>query len=159
MEVRTLWADIIACLQYIHKNEIIEIEEFRFVNFIDDATKISLPEFIKSRDAHKRDEILEKLIAKYDIKSKLNKIPSEVWELMNKEDLQKLASSNVLILVHTDIFITIWGMISLEDANKDISISKRLLEDTIEKQIDMIAYPDGNYSVEVKEIADKIWFR
>ena len=45
MEIRTIWADIIACLKYFYPDEMIEVEDYRFINFIDQSTKISLQDF------------------------------------------------------------------------------------------------------------------
>jgi len=156
MDVRTLWSDIIACLKYFHKKEIIEIGNYRFNNFIEESSNVSIEDFIKTRDANIRDEIINQLIKKYNIQTLIKQLPSEIWELLNKHELQKLSSSKLVdIGSHGHLHYNL-GDIKIEDAKKDMKTSKILLEDAINKKIDMIAYPDNSYTQNVKEAASEM---
>ena len=155
MEVRTLWTDIIAYLKYFHSNEIIEIENNRFINFIEEKSKISLPDFVNSKDSASLLEIINYLVKKFEIKTKINQLPSEIWEMMNLEDLKKLSQSKIVdIGSHGHLHYNL-GNIKLKDAKEDIGTSKVLLEKSLNKKIDMIAYPFGGYSKEVMDIVSQ----
>jgi peptidoglycan/xylan/chitin deacetylase (PgdA/CDA1 family) len=159
MEIRTLWSDIIAAINYFYKNETIKVGNYQFKNLIEINTRIHLADFIKKSDATERDNLLKSLIETYDLKKKLNSIPDEVWKLMNKEDLQKFAESPIVeIGSHGHLHYNL-ALINTGDAINDMKKSKDLLESTLNQEIDMIAYPDGNYSEEIKDLAFKLGFR
>jgi peptidoglycan/xylan/chitin deacetylase (PgdA/CDA1 family) len=156
MEIRTIWADIIACLKYFYQDEIIEIENCRFINFIDQSTKISLQDFFKTRDVKTRDSLLDQFIKKYDLVAKFKQLPDEIWQLMNTEQLKTLSQSKIVdIGSHGHLHYNL-GDIDLKDAVNDIATSKELLEQTLSSEIDMIAYPDNSYTLEVKNKASEL---
>jgi peptidoglycan/xylan/chitin deacetylase (PgdA/CDA1 family) len=159
MEVRTLWSDIIAAINYFYKNETIIVGKYEFRNLIDINTKVHLTELIKQSTTIERDNILNSLIDTYDLKNKLNTLPEEIWKLMNKEELQQFSKSPIVeIGSHGHLHYNL-GFISTEDAIIDMKKSKELLESTLNKEIDIIAYPDGNYNEEIKNEASKLGFK
>jgi len=158
MELRTLWADVIACLRFSYKNKNIEIGNYRFNNFIEESSNMSIENFLKTRDTDMRDELLELLIKKYNIQNLIKQLPNEIWEFLNKEEFQKLASSNIVdIGSHGNLHYNL-GNIKIEDARNDMNISKKLLEGLIDKKIDMIAYPDGSYTQNVLDVASELGY-
>lgn len=158
MKVRTIWADIIACLMYYQEGTNINVEDRQFINYFDQSSGKSLQSYVKTMDAKKRDVFLDKLIEDHDLKTKMDRLPEEIWQLMNTEQLIKLSGSKIVeIGSHGHMHYNL-GDIDIEDASNDISSSKRLLEQVLNSKIDMIAYPDNSYSKEVKDIADIIGF-
>jgi len=158
MEVRTLWSELIACLNYFFSNEIIEIEKFRFVNTFDKSAKLKISDYIKSLKPQEREDILAMLIKRYGLHDKLRKIPSEFWELMNKEDIQKLATSGISEIGSHGYLHYNLGIIGKGDAVVEMKKSKELLEYAGNKKVDMIAYPDGSYTSEVKDQAENLGY-
>jgi peptidoglycan/xylan/chitin deacetylase (PgdA/CDA1 family) len=158
MELRALWTDEIACLMYFFKDEIIEIENFRFVNSYDSFAKLSFSDYLKSLAPQNRKRIMSVLITKYKLHEKLKQIPSELWELMNRKDIQTLSESNITDIGSHGYSHFNLGNIGKSEANSEMKKSKELLEGLINKEIDMIAYPDGSYTSEVKDQAEVLGY-
>lgn len=153
-----LWSDIIALINYYIK-EPITIDSRTFINLKEPNKNQHITDFIKQLPKEKRDKVINELYTKYDIELKLKSIDPEIWSLMNKHELQQFSKSKyVKIGSHGHLHYNL-GMIDLKDAIDDMSKSKKLLEDAIEKEVNTIAYPDGNYTKEVKEEAKKIGFK
>jgi len=158
MEVRTLWSDMIACLSYFFRNEIIEIENFCFVNTFDKSAKLNISDFIKTLMPSDRERVLAMLINKYGLNDKLKQIPSTYWELMNKEDIQKLAFSGIAAVGSHGYLHYNLGIIGKSESASEMKKSKELLEGALNRNIDMIAYPDGSYTNEVKDQAEELGY-
>jgi peptidoglycan/xylan/chitin deacetylase (PgdA/CDA1 family) len=158
MEVRALWTDVIACLNYFHHNEAIAIDGLDFINMLYQPERLHLLEYLKGKSPSDRDQLVNELIQKYDLISKINQIPEELWKLQTGDELKKFASSPVVTLgSHGHMHYNL-GQVSVEDATKELKTSKALLEETTQKEISMIAYPDGSYSNEVKDIAERLGY-
>jgi len=159
MDIRILWSDIVACLDYFHKDDIIELDNKSFKNLVDIESKISLVDFLKTSDAASRDNYLDYLIVKYDIKRKLDSIPSEAWKLLTSDELKELSSSNIVeIGSHGHLHYNLAEVGSIV-AKKELAYSKELLQNVVSKEINSVAYPDGSYSHETKDIAEKLGYK
>jgi peptidoglycan/xylan/chitin deacetylase (PgdA/CDA1 family) len=156
METRILWPDVIACLCYFHRNEVIEIENYRFENMIDITSKIKISDFIKTLMPGNRERILTMLVNKYNLNDKLKQIPSEYWEMMNKEDIQKLSTSEIVEIGSHGYLHYNLGNIGESEAATELKKSKELLEGAGNAKVDMIAYPDGSYSNRLKDMAEDL---
>jgi len=154
-----LWSELISALIYFHKDEIIMIDELVFKNFIETYSKTSIFNFLKACDFEERDRILGLIEDKYKISEKIKKIPEEVWKLMNSKELIKFSSSPyVTIGSHGHLHYNL-GIISREKSIIELVESKKLLEKVIEKEINMIAYPDGCYTNEIKDITESVGYK
>lgn len=151
-----LWAEVVETLKYFHKNETIEIDDYKFKNFYDAKNQISMLNFLKKQPCEKRDLIIKKLEEDFGILNKMNSLPKEIWKLMSKDELITLASSKFIkIGTHGHNHYNL-GLINSNDAEKDIRLSKSLIEETLDIEVNSIAYPDGSYSEDVKNIAEKL---
>jgi peptidoglycan/xylan/chitin deacetylase (PgdA/CDA1 family) len=158
MEIRTLWADIIACLNYFHKDQVIEIGNFKFSNAIEVSSSVKLSDYIKSLMPQHRDDTLQMLLKKYNLKDKLRKIPGEYWELMNKDEIRELNASVLADIGSHGYLHYNLGIIEKQDAASELKKSRDLLENVCDKKIDMIAYPDGSYTAAVKDLAEELGY-
>ena len=158
-EFPILWADVIACLNFFHKEETIGIEDLEFKNLIEKSSGIHIMDFLKKQSPEKRDDIIDKLFVKFELREKLKTVPKEIWALMSKEELQKFSSSKIVdIGSHGHLHYNL-ANIKIADSVKDMEKSKFLIEGAIGKKIDMIAYPDGNYNDAVKTKAYELGFK
>jgi len=154
-----LWSETIAALKYFYKDEPIKIQAHTFINLVDQQTETYLPNYIKALSYEKRDEILEMIENKYDLKTKIMSLPEEVWKLLNKEELIKLSQSKIVTIgSHGHRHFNL-GEISPDAAREELIKSKEILEATIRKKITSIAYPDGSYNKMVKNIAESIGYK
>jgi len=158
MDLR-IWADIVACLDYFHKDDIIELDSKRFKNLVEIESKISLTDFLKTSDASSRDNYLDYLTLKYNIKKKLDSIPSEVWKLLTGEELKELSSSDIVeIGSHGHLHYNL-AEVGAAVAKKELEYSKELLQNIVGKEINSVAYPDGSYNNETKNIAENLGYK
>ena len=155
---KLLWTDKISCFEHFFKKEKIEFNNNVFLNGKEINSKKSIKTFLKSLKANERDNIINELDNKYNLSSKIKQLDSEIWKMMNKEEIIKLASSDFVEIGSHGYDHYNLGIINLQDAIKDMKKSKIALEETINKPVNMIAYPDGSYTIDVKKEALKIGF-
>lgn len=153
---KCLWSESIAALNYFFKNSKIEYKEYKFNNGFDKHKKVSLNDFVKNLNKIERDSFLNHLEKKYKLNSRLAKLPPEIWRLMTKDELKKLSrSSMVKIGTHAHNHYNL-SKISFEEAKKDISQSKVLIDKLLNISINSIAFPDGDYNNIVKDFCASI---
>lgn len=137
------------------------------VNEIDtDVTKghrfssiFTLKEFIKSLSIVERAKLYAALNNLVSIESRLSMFPREHWKLMNKQQLAEMSSNGLFELAaHTHNHPNL-GLISREDAEEEVKKSKLILEDTFQKRVISIAFPDGSYTDEVKMICKEVGYK
>ena len=158
LEIRTLWPDIIACLRHFYPNEIIELENRRFVNYHDVETRLSLVDFLKLCESDVRDHSINQLINKYNISHKIKSVPDEIWKIMNTEELIRFSKSSLVeIGSHGHAHYNL-ANINLTDAQIDLKNSKESLQKAINKEIKGIAFPDGSYNPQIKDISEKLGY-
>jgi peptidoglycan/xylan/chitin deacetylase (PgdA/CDA1 family) len=155
-----LWTDLLNCLKYFFPGETIELDGNIFEAYHSKALGISLGDYIKSIPSmQRRDETLDILNKKYKLSEKLKEIPAEYWKLMSNEDIKKFSRSKfVEIGSHSHLHYNL-GVIPPNEAKGELEKSKLLLENSIQKEINMIAYPDGSYTSEVKNISEKLGYK
>ncbi len=158
MEIRCLWPDLIAILNYFYADEIIEIDEFKFVNRYDNKNDIYITDYLKAVSYDKRKEILSGLNTRYNLKEKVKEVPEELWKLMNLEEFRRLYKSEyVSIGAHSYLHYNL-GQIEPEKARFELSYSKAMLESELNSNVNMHAFPDGNYNLQTIEIAEEVGY-
>ena len=158
MKLRCLWPELIAGLNYFHKGSIIKIGEYEFNKLMDLKKGVSLADFLKFQKPTQRDKILDDLIEKYDPISNIQSLDQEIWCLLNKKELIQLSQSKfVNIGSHGHLHYNL-GEIGKKEAKKELTISKEKLENAINKEVNMIAYPDGSYNEAIKKISEEIGY-
>ena len=159
MDTRCLWPEIIESLKYFHANETIDVKSYHFKNLIETGKNIHISDFLKTCDYKERDSILTALIEKYEISKSINKLPEEVWKLMTKTELIQLSASGLVeIGSHGRLHYNL-ANIDKEKVREELVLSKKLLEKAIGKEVNMVAYPDGSYNSEVKQIAEDAGYK
>ncbi|MCB0795627.1 MAG: polysaccharide deacetylase family protein [Flavobacteriales bacterium] len=149
--VRYLWPDLVATLVQVSKGAPLKIGGKNYVGVQDAAGGVSLIQRIKKVGPEERDELLDEIAARKDIKDFMTNLPEEVWRMMGPDELKAL-SSNPLVTIgshgygHYNL-----ANIPLEDAERDMSHAKQVLETCIGRSVKELAFPDGSYSEEVIE--------
>jgi len=152
VNLQALWPDVIATLFYFNKKKSIEINGRVFNNLS------SLSNFIKYSSASNQQQIVTHIVEKYAIEDSLKQLPEEIWMMMCNSDIQQLAQSQIVSIgSHGHQHFNL-GNINISDARREMLHSKELLEETISKEVDMLAFPDGSYTPEVIESAKKIGY-
>lgn len=153
-----LWPEVISAINYFYKNESIEINNMTFKNLKCEKENIYLPDFIKSLTYEKRDSVLKLIEKKYDLKSKIESLPEEIWKLLNKQELIELSKSSIVTIgSHGHRHFNL-AEIEPEAAMEELRNSKELLSKSINSDVSLIAYPDGSYNENVKNIAEELGY-
>ncbi len=153
-----LWSEFIAALSYFNKTKEIEIEGELFHNLIRVKDGKELYNIIKQMDYGLRDEYLNKIVKKFNLDSALKSLNDEIYVLMNSNQVAKLAESSIVSIGSHGYFHYNLDQIKIEDAVIELNTSKQIIEKTIGKVIESIAFPDGAYNDLVKEEAKKIGY-
>ncbi|MFN4235534.1 MAG: polysaccharide deacetylase family protein [Bacteroidia bacterium] len=158
-EINCLWTEKILALMHFYPNNIIEYKNFTFINYKEKTSNQSIFEFIKHLGASERELFIDELVAKYDLKNKLKEIPADYWELFSKDELKKIAQEELIEIGSHGYLHYNLGLIDENTANQELIKSKNLLENTIQKEVKSIAYPDGSYNLNVKNLAEKTGYQ
>ncbi len=157
-ELNVLWADLITVVMN-QKGGVIKFGDLDFENGISQSTGQTLFNYIKALPAQRRDQCLIEFCGRYKAHGLLQELNEDIWRLMNEEELKRFSSSPfVTIGSHADLHYNL-GNISLEDARLDVKKSKEILELLIGNKVETIAYPDGSYTAEVKDVVESVGFK
>lgn len=155
---KCLWPDVVAAIQHFYKNELIVLRDYNFLNLIEQKSKTHIHDILKNVNYDLRKELIEELVETYKLKEKLELLAGEIWKLMTAADLLELSRSSVVDIGSHGYNHYNLGNITLEKTNFELVKSKELIESIIQKKIDMIAFPDGSYSEEVKDMAFSVGY-
>ena len=154
------WGDTLNFIQKLYPDNEFQIDEFTFIkkgnDFIEKTSSKALSDYCR--------------ITNYNFKKKLNNllwdnvtIETELlfdyWKLMTDEQIKEVSDSKFVTIGSHGWYHNNLGNIDISNAEKEIIQSKEYLENITNKEIDTIAYPDGSYSIAVKEIASKVGFK
>ncbi|HET6226840.1 MAG TPA: polysaccharide deacetylase family protein [Bacteroidia bacterium] len=123
-------------------------------------TNLSLYDYIKNDPSggYERKEKLQeaflKKIKDFRLESKLD----TYWKLMSDEEIKQLASSNYISVGSHGYYHNNLGIINETAAIDEMHLSKKYLENIIQKEVDSIAYPDGSYSPAIVNAAEKLGY-
>jgi peptidoglycan/xylan/chitin deacetylase (PgdA/CDA1 family) len=77
----------------------------------------------------------------------------DYWKQLTVEQIKELSNSPIATIGSHGYYHNNLGCVDSKSATNELVDSKSFLEDLIQKPITAIAYPDGSYTEEVKEIA------
>lgn len=156
-----LWADLVDLARLFSTTMDVEIGRYTFkkagkFGLSSEQTASSAYDYIKGLPAKERDQVLEKLRERYAIDEKKHSIPEETWKMMTGDQVRELDMSPLAYIgSHGHLHYNL-GKIDLESAQNDILLSKRELESLLNRNVDMLAFPDGSYSNEVLNFCKSI---
>ncbi|HED05471.1 MAG TPA: polysaccharide deacetylase family protein [Ignavibacteria bacterium] len=159
MNLRCLWSDIIAALNYFYKDKVIQLSSYDFKNLFDKEKRVSITELFKSYTYDERERRLKELINAYDLDTKIQSLPEELWKFMSPEEVIELSQSDIVeIGSHGHLHYNL-GEIEVEKAKEELVKSKKLLESLLNKEVNLIAYPDGSYNDDIKNLSKEAGYK
>lgn len=109
---------------------------------------------IKHQEPEQRAAIVE------DISGRASDLPNDL--MLTDEQVRSLAQGGVAIGAHT-ISHPILGSVSLDEARREISGSKEHLQEVLQQDVDIFAYPNGrpelDYRPEHRDLVQSLGFR
>lgn len=149
MEDRITWYDF---LDLVKPDLELTKVNFEIIKVSPQRTISNLKDLVKSLDIERRTALFAEIKKQLPNKNYLAQYPREHWRLMNKNELRVLSDSGIIeIGAHTQHHPNL-GSIPSEWVYKEVSECKRILSDLLQKEIKSIAFPDGSYTDEVKNI-------
>lgn len=125
-------------VRQLHKGKFSNIEE--------------LKRYVQTINYAQRQQLFAAIATQVDIKIYKKQNPEEHWKLMNSAQVRELSNSGLIeIAAHSHTHPNL-GEIKPEDAKEEITQSKAILEEVLQKEVRSIAFPDGSYTERVKKI-------
>jgi len=160
-ETDILWPDVVDLV--CHGRSEVSVAGISFTKsskgMFSSELQTTLQNHIKAQDCVERDNLITELGERYLISKLKAEHSSENWQLMTKDDVLQLSlTKGVEIASHAHNH---YNLANLSHANvvNELTLSKKLLQDCINKEIRSIAFPDGSYNSTVKEDAYKAGYR
>jgi peptidoglycan/xylan/chitin deacetylase (PgdA/CDA1 family) len=80
------------------------------------------------------------------------------WQLMNEEQISSLKGFKWVTVGSHGHFHNNLALTPLKEVEKDLVNSKSYLEKLLEKEVKFLAYPDGSYTCETLDLAQKMGY-
>lgn len=156
-----MWSDILSFARHFSSEVIIDGKTFDKVGkfeLYNQELNISASDYIKQLPFEQREKSLAGMISSHNLLEKMKELPEEYWKLLNGNQIKTLASSEFVdIGSHGHLHYNL-GNISVDSAIKDMKKSKDILSNLLDKNIDMLSFPDGSYTKEVMDEAEKMGY-
>lgn len=131
-------------------NELFTKKNGRFVSF---TTNKSLSQVIKERgEFHYKQLVFDAFENKLGEKVILDSRLDDYWKLMTDDQLQEVDRSKFVHIESHSFLHNNLGNIPLGQAVEELEVSKKYLENLLQREVNHLAYPDGSYS---RELIDK----
>jgi peptidoglycan/xylan/chitin deacetylase (PgdA/CDA1 family) len=118
-----------------------------------------LKNLVKTLNISERAALYTEIEKQVKIEGYKSRLPRNFWKLMNANQLRELSDSGLVeIAAHTHNHPNL-GEIKIEDAHFEVTKCKQLLESTLQKEVISIAFPDGSYTDEVKDICSEAGYK
>ncbi|HTB08119.1 MAG TPA: polysaccharide deacetylase family protein [Bacteroidia bacterium] len=115
----------------------------------------SLYGFLRQHTLREKARLVSQWKAKYGFDELIKKVDRQCYALMDEKQLKQLASSPMATIgshTHSHHMLT---MLSDDELNFELQHSKLLLEKTINKKVESIAFPDGIYDKHVIDFCNQ----
>lgn len=156
---RVLWPDRVTMLRDRTNVHLEALGGAVYDHLIERQRKSHLFADLKLADPGVRDRVLLEITERYAIMDSLQALDPHIWKLMDPAQLLALSRSRYVEIGSHGYAHYNLGDITLAKATKDLKDSKNALEELLGKDVVSIAYPDGSYSVEVKDASERIGYK
>jgi peptidoglycan/xylan/chitin deacetylase (PgdA/CDA1 family) len=156
-----LWADFLNIAVTLTLQDInIEGENFRQNNgkYLSLDSGKSLYSIIKDENASTeyKFKMMDSFKSLYDFKTDISY--DDYWKLMTDKEIYSCSKSKYIEIGSHGFLHNNLGTITQDKAYKEISDSKKYLENVIQKKIVSIGYPDGSYTRDTIDSAESLGF-
>jgi peptidoglycan/xylan/chitin deacetylase (PgdA/CDA1 family) len=123
----------------------------QYDKYISTADGISLTEKLRSTDFNEKADMMDLLYPLVPFKS--NKAVEDYWLQMTTDEIRKLASSPLVHIGAHGYYHNDLALANISDALWELKASKTFLEGLIQRPVNSLAFPYGNYSQPVIDAA------
>lgn len=159
-----LWSDVVAICRFLSENDIVEIEGISYkksgrYDLVNSENNLSAFNYLKHLSVERRDKIIGEMYSKYKLSENLIKIPQETYRLLSEQEIVSLSQSRIAAIGSHGYAHFNLANIDYNDAKFELEKSKSVLEEIIKREVDSIAFPDGNYNEEIKALAMAVGYQ
>lgn len=163
IESPMLWPDFIDLhSSYLKEGIVVENEQFELVNkkLISTKTRQTLSTTVKLRgDYPYKEKVYEAFFQQLGHNFTLENSLDDYWKLMSDDQILKIAQSNYIEIGSHGFLHNNLGNTLLAHSVEELSISKKYLENLLQREIQHLAYPDGSYTRELIDQAHHLGFK
>lgn len=158
-----LWYDLLditnSCISWEKFKAVIEKTDLntRSQNNLDTYTNFK--NYVKSTDPLFKSHLLTTLINNPLINDILNNVDHEYWKLMNPDEISIASKSKYLSIGSHGLSHSNLDVLDNNQLENELSVSKNLLGEATNTEIDSIAFPDGAYDKNVKTECRKLGYK
>ncbi|MFT7421436.1 MAG: peptidoglycan/xylan/chitin deacetylase (PgdA/CDA1 family) [Arcticibacterium sp.] len=152
-----LWSDHLDLgFGYTQSNIQINGREFQKKKdgFYELSSDLSLKNACRQEGFHFKEEMMRMVSGEFKNNPKLD----IYWQLIDAKQITSLKNSQWVTIGSHGHFHNNLGLIGLEDAKTDLLNSKKYLENLLEDEVKILAFPDGSYNKETLDLAQKIGY-
>ena len=158
-----LWPDFLDLnTPLVSQDLIIGNEVFKKINnrFVSIETQMSLAQTIKNNGVFEYKKLVFEAFDKIlGIDSNVNDALEDYWKLMTDEQIKEVDKSKYIDIESHSFLHNNLGNISLENAIEELYVSKKYLENLLQREVKHLAYPDGSYTRELIDEAFKLGYK
>lgn len=129
------------------------------LNLNDHTNYSSFKTAVKKSSADFKNLLVDQLMNMPDINLLLQNTDFEYWNLLNPAELKKLSTSKIIEIGSHGLTHSNLDELNLKDLTNELNISKELLSNACEKNISSIAFPDGAYNEDVKNLCRELGYK
>ena len=159
-----LWYDFIDLFKSEINLEALNMSEIQLGNEKLEALKkikslSQLKTFFKTLNTLEKKSITDVLIAKDKVETLKQRSDKEFWKMLNAKQMKEMSDSRLIEIGSHSVTHPNLDTLNKADLENELKVSKHLLEEVISKEVISIAYPDGAYNEEVKDVSLKIGYK
>ena len=154
-----LWNDFLGIVSYYGPQKLnYQNRQFfknKFGRYAEEGTGHTLVDYLKEGGFNAKAEMIKELQPLFPKKLE----EEEYWKQMTIEEIRQLSSSQYASIGSHGYYHNRMDWIPLEDATRELSDSKKYLEEVTSKELKALAFPYGNYSRALVDEAKTLGFK
>lgn len=160
---KIIWPDFVDLYTpLINDDIVIDNELFRKINnrFVSTESNLNLSQTIKKKGVFQYKELVFDAYQKVlGTNFNLDESLEDYWKLMSDAQLQEVDRSKYVKIESHSFLHNNLGNIDLNEAVEELVVSKKYLENLLQREINHLAYPDGSYTRELVNEAYKLGYK
>ena len=154
-----LWNDFLGIVAKYGPDQLsYENNQFRkdkFGRYASVKTGITLVDYLKENGFSKKKEMMQQLKPLF----KPGNLEDDYWLQMTEDEIKRLSTSKFVTIGSHGYFHNRMDKLTIESATEEMQASKQFLEGITGKEITSFAFPYGNYSRSIVEVAKDIGYK
>jgi peptidoglycan/xylan/chitin deacetylase (PgdA/CDA1 family) len=157
-----LWFDAVDILSYYHPGTFLHdglVFRKSDGKLVSDVSKIDLNTYTMNLSHEKKYELIDQLAKKSNVDPEHDPSIGNFWKLLDERDLSELASCNLVEIGSHGLSHTNLDLLPETQVIEELKLSKEYLERSCDREVMSLAYPNGNYTRRIMDIAESLGYK